>query len=1332
MRTKPDMHARFWTRRSRSHCSRNGRTGPRKVRRRRLNLERLEPRTLLAGDASPLVSFQLAALDLDTLEPLEAVHQGSPFLLAMYAQDLRADGSGVYGAYADVEYPADALELVPLPLGEMLFHSPEFTNGLSGDASVPGVADELGGFVADTTPPGTAKQLVAGVPLVPTRTGNISFSINPADSMPFHQVLLFDEELAISELRQQFAGLTLDVQPALPDTGIDAVADAFSVDAGSENNRFDVLGNDRNDNGGALLISAVDTRRLRGTVRIVERGRSLFYTPPAGFAGEERFTYTAEAGGKQDITSVIVRVERDEPRLETAAFYVELTDAAGEPLPAVHVGDEFLLHVYSEDLRAQPQGVFGAYVDVEYPASNVEVAGDLKFGALYQNGRTGKTSSAGVIDEAGGIAQLDPLGGGRLLVFSVPVRATHAGSVVFTASPADLLPVHQVLVFGQDEALPLAEVFYGHASLEVLPTVIAVDDAFRVQAGPAETVLPVLANDLNLGTAALQVTAINAAGLFGQIRIVNGGGAISYTPPLGFSGSEQFTYTATSSSGSHSAEVTVHVAPAAGLDDVVALRLQTTNLAGDVITSVEPGQPFLVQVLAKDLRAAGIDRGVYAAFLDLLYDREVVHVMRSTANPTELGVDFGPEYQNGISARSLVPGILDEVGAFQTSSNALGSGEQLLFSAQFRARNEAGQADAYSLAEDSETVLDVIANDTQNTEATVADFRSDPSDDAPHSDVLLFEPPTAVPFPNISFGTATLNVLGDGNPVIASVGRPNHGGHVEIGPDGRHLIYRPAPNFSGVETFFYTLDGETRIEVNIAVAPVNDAPVANADFYRLDVNGILQMDELHGVLANDRDAEGSVLSTTLMAGPQHGDLTLLRDGSFEYTPVVGFSGVDRFTYQVSDGDLVSDLATAEITVVAQPVSIRLQTLDSSGQPLLDATTDQPLWLQALVQDRRVGVARPGLGAVYVDVEFDPTLVQPQTASGAGAINLQFGAGYQNANRGDALVSGRLNDAGGMQTSVQDPPGPDEVELFRAAFEQHGPRAFDDLFAVPQDSETSVLRVLKNETERRWFVGFIAAPAHNTPHADVVYFDPAEAVPTADINFSHTAVAVRNGVLRIQSVTPSVHGAVISIEEANGTISYTPAPGFVGEDTFSYTILDSLGRAATAKVTVEVTATWQNPVESLDSNADGDVSPVDVLLVINDLNAFGSRPVSSVPATTAFLDVSGDGFVSPLDVLLIINRLVLQVAAEGEGRGLESPIADVFRSPSRAPAATAGLAASQSPIRFASELDPVESASPDAVSQPLQTKTLEARRTKTATAEQLDLLLDLLALDLTRR
>ena len=74
--------------------------------------------------------------------------------------------------------------------------------------------------------------------------------------------------------------------------------------------------------------------------------------------------------------------------------------------------------------------------------------------------------------------------------------------------------------------------------------------------------------------------------------------------------------------------------------------------------------------------------------------------------------------------------------------------------------------------------------------------------------------------------------------------------------------------------------------------------------------------------------------------------------------------------------------------------------------------------------------------------------------------------------------------------------------------------------------------------------------------------------------------------------------------------------------------------------VDTDAGWQNPIDPNDVNADGHVSPLDALIVINRLNSDGVLTLSTMqsPAVTDYYDVDGDGALTPLDALMVVNRL----------------------------------------------------------------------------------------------
>lgn len=68
--------------------------------------------------------------------------------------------------------------------------------------------------------------------------------------------------------------------------------------------------------------------------------------------------------------------------------------------------------------------------------------------------------------------------------------------------------------------------------------------------------------------------------------------------------------------------------------------------------------------------------------------------------------------------------------------------------------------------------------------------------------------------------------------------------------------------------------------------------------------------------------------------------------------------------------------------------------------------------------------------------------------------------------------------------------------------------------------------------------------------------------------------------------------------------------------------------------------WQNAVNPRDVNASGLVTPLDVLLMVNKLNADqgGLLPTRGLGSQEPLCDVNGDGLLTPLDVLLVVNAL----------------------------------------------------------------------------------------------
>ncbi|MFK8112244.1 MAG: Ig-like domain-containing protein, partial [Rubripirellula sp.] len=147
-----------------------------------------------------------------------------------------------------------------------------------------------------------------------------------------------------------------------------------------------------------------------------------------------------------------------------------------------------------------------------------------------------------------------------------------------------------------------------------------------------------------------------------------------------------------------------------------------------------------------------------------------------------------------------------------------------------------------------------------------------------------------------------------------------------------------------------------------------------------------------------------------------------------------------------------------------------------------------------------------------------------------------------------------------------------------------------------------------------------------------------------------------GVLDVSTVTivtPPQNGQ--AVPQADGTITYTSNSGFVGVDSFEYTVTDSVGNVSEpASVRVRaVDSGLENPLMFGDVNANGEVTALDALLIINQLSGSGGQasiPVDPADRGPNFFDVNGNMSITALDALLVINNIGSNapiISAEGE-------------------------------------------------------------------------------------
>jgi VCBS repeat-containing protein len=131
-----------------------------------------------------------------------------------------------------------------------------------------------------------------------------------------------------------------------------------------------------------------------------------------------------------------------------------------------------------------------------------------------------------------------------------------------------------------------------------------------------------------------------------------------------------------------------------------------------------------------------------------------------------------------------------------------------------------------------------------------------------------------------------------------------------------------ARGIGAFDTFTYTVvdpfgaTGTT--DLIFSVIGANRTPTSVADSYTTPYGQPLTVVVSSGVLANDSDIDGDMLSAILDTGPSHGTLVLNPNGSFTYTPSAGYSGTDSFSYRAFDGSAEGALTQASIMVQAPP------------------------------------------------------------------------------------------------------------------------------------------------------------------------------------------------------------------------------------------------------------------------------------------------------------------------------------------------------------------------------------------------------------------------------
>ena len=177
--------------------------------------------------------------------------------------------------------------------------------------------------------------------------------------------------------------------------------------------------------------------------------------------------------------------------------------------------------------------------------------------------------------------------------------------------------------------------------------------------------------------------------------------------------------------------------------------------------------------------------------------------------------------------------------------------------------------------------------------------------------------------------------------------------------------YTPAADFNGLDPFTYAVsDGSASDQgtVTVSVTAINDAPETSDDSYNTTIGTTLNV-SIPGVLENDNDVEGDVLTTSIVTGPSNAlNFEFNADGSFSYTS--DMPGGDSFTYTASDGALSSNLATVTITVSAAADDMHVGNLTQSS--INQGSTWEAVVTITILDTNRGPVSNATVGGTWSD------------------------------------------------------------------------------------------------------------------------------------------------------------------------------------------------------------------------------------------------------------------------------------------------------------------------------------------------------------------------------
>ena len=412
--------------------------------------------------------------------------------------------------------------------------------------------------------------------------------------------------------------------------------------------------------------------------------------------------------------------------------------------------------------------------------------------------------------------------------------------------------------------------------------------------------------------------------------------------------------------------------------------------------------------------------------------------------------------------------------------------------------------------------------------------------------------------------------------------------------------------------------------------PTNTSPVAQPDSGVTDQGVPLTLD----VLGNDSDQDGDPLVVSSVGDPTNGSVVNNGDGTVTYTPDAGFTGTNTFEYKISDGQL-TDTDTVSILVLGKNCSLPGQTIltDPKGDSSLPAggTPETDIEKLSIAEPVEVGVGKITFVLKMVGMQTPPAnTTWPVQFAGAddldyfvkmstnssGAVSFAYGSGSNVTVAGTPADPASGFSADGTikivvpRAGIGDPQRGEALTSFLTRIRREsglGPALTPD--NMPDDLvRAGSYTVRGNE-----------ACLNSPPDAQDDSITIQEGQPVV-ITVLDNDIDPDGDPLTVTEVTQPGNGSAAINED--GTITYTPASGFIGDDEFDYTISDPDGATDTATVHVAVNGAPTAVDDSAATNQDEAVV-IDVLLNDTDPDGDGLTVVSTTQPAHGSVVNNGD-------------------------------------------------------------------------------------------------------------